>query len=79
MMEEVPTNSEDDVINPIDRYRHFITDEIIRLILRENNRYAEQHRQTQKLTKRSKTLQRRPSTDEEMLRFLGLMLVMGLV
>ena len=31
MMEEVSTNSEDDVINPIDCYRHFITDEIIRL------------------------------------------------
>ena len=31
MMEEVPANSEDSTINPIDCYRHFITDEIISL------------------------------------------------
>jgi hypothetical protein len=79
MMEEVPTNSEDGVINPIDCYRHFIIDEIIRLMVRETNRYAEQHVQTQKLTKRSKTLQWRPTTNEEMFRFLGIILEMGLV
>ena len=79
MMEEVSTNSEDGVINPIDCYRHFITDEIIHLMVRETNRYAEQHIQTQKLTKRSKTLQWRPTTNEEMFRFLGIILEMGLV
>ena len=47
----------DDVINPIDCYRHFITDDISHLMVLEINRYAEQHVQTQKLTKRSKTLQ----------------------
>ena len=79
MMEEVSTNSEDDVINPIDCYRHFITDEVIRLMVRETNRYAEQHVQTQTLTKRSKTLQWRPTSNEEMFRFLGIILEMGLV
>jgi hypothetical protein len=79
MMEEVSTNWEYGVINPIDCYRHFITDEIIRLMVRETNRYAEQHIQTQKLTKRSKTLQWRPTTNEEMFRFLGIILEMGLV
>ena len=78
-MEEVSTNSKDDVINLIDSYRHFITDEIIRLMVRETNRYAEQHGQTQKLTRRSKTLQWRPTTNEEMFRFLGIILEMGLV
>ena len=77
--EEVTDDSDDDVINPIDCYRHFITDEVIHLMVRETNRYAEQHRQTQKLTKRSKTLQWRPTTNEEMLRFLGIILEMGLV
>lgn len=57
MMEEVLANLEDSTINPIDFYRHFITDEIISLIVRETNRYAEQHIQTQKLTERSKILQ----------------------
>ena len=41
MMEEVLTNSEDRTIEPIDCYRHFITDEIIGLMVRETNRYAE--------------------------------------
>lgn len=79
MMEEVSANSEDDVINPIDCYRHFITDEIIHLMVRETNRYAEQHVQKEKLAKRSKTLQWRPTTNEEMFRFLGIILEMGLV
>jgi hypothetical protein len=64
MMEEVPANSEDSTINPIDRYRHFITDEIISLMVRETNWYAEQQVPTQELTKRSKTLQWKPSTNE---------------
>ena len=79
MMEGVPANSEDGAINPIDCYRHFIIDEIIHLMVRETNRDAEQHIQTQKLTKRSKTLQWRPTTNEEMFRFLGIILEMGLV
>ena len=36
-IEEVPTNSEDSAIDPIDCYRHFITDEIIDLMVRETN------------------------------------------
>ncbi len=48
-------------------------------MVRETNRYAEQHIQRQKLTKRSKTLQWKPSTSEEMLKFLGIIIEMGLV
>ena len=70
MMEEVPANSEDKTYNPTDCYRHFLTDEIISLVVRETNRYAEQHLQIHKLTKRSKALQWRPTTNEEMLKFL---------
>jgi hypothetical protein len=79
MMEEVLANSEDSTINPVDCYRHSMTDEIISLMVRETNRYAEQHVQTQKLTKRSKTLQWKPSTSEEMLKCLGIIIEMGLV
>jgi hypothetical protein len=35
MMEEVPANSEDSTINPVDCYRHYMTDEIISLMVRE--------------------------------------------
>ena len=79
MMEEVPANSEDRVTNPIDVYRHFLTDEIISLMVRETNRYAEHHLQTQKLTKRSKTLQWKPTTNEEMVKFFGIIIEMGLI
>ena len=51
------SEAEESTINPIDCYRHFITDEIISLMVRETNRYTEQHLQTQKLSKRLKTVQ----------------------
>ncbi len=63
MMEEVSANSEDNTINPINCYQNFIIDNIS-LMARETNRYAEQHVQAQKLTRRSKTLQWKPSTNE---------------
>ena len=38
LIEEVTSISEDNTINPIDCYRHFITDEIIDLMVHETNR-----------------------------------------
>lgn len=69
MVEEVMTDSEDSAIYPIDCYRYFITDEIIRLMVRETNRYAEQHAKTQKHSERSKTLQWKLTTYEEIRKF----------
>jgi Tfp pilus assembly protein FimV len=57
IVEEVTPTSEDNTINSIDCYRHFITDEIISLMVHEIKRYAEQHLQTQQLSKRSQNLQ----------------------
>ncbi len=37
LIEEVTSASEDNMVNPIDCYRHFITDEIIDLMVRETN------------------------------------------
>ncbi|CAF1139447.1 unnamed protein product [Rotaria magnacalcarata] len=79
MIQEVPENLKDSTISPIDCYRYFITDEIINLIVRETNRYAEQHLETHELTKRSKNLQWKPTSHEEMLKFLGIIIEMGLV
>jgi len=50
IFEEVSATSEDSKINPIDCYRHFIIDEIIRLIVYETNRYAGQNLQIQQLS-----------------------------
>ncbi|CAF4294064.1 unnamed protein product [Adineta steineri] len=42
LIEQVTRTSEDGTVNPIDCYRHFITDDIISLMVLETNRYAEQ-------------------------------------
>ena len=54
LVEEVISLMEDNTIDPIDCYRHFITDEIIDLMVREPNRYVEQYFQTHEITSRSK-------------------------
>ncbi|CAF4707710.1 unnamed protein product, partial [Rotaria sp. Silwood2] len=79
MVEEVSANSEDSTINPIDCYRYFIIDEIISLMVRETNRYAEQHVEIQKLTKRSNTLHWKSTTNEEMIKFFRIIIETGLV
>jgi len=53
LIEDVTSISEDNTINPIDCYRHFITDEIIDLIVRETNRYAQQYLQNHDVSRRS--------------------------
>ena len=79
MVDEVLADSGDSTIYPIDCYQYFITDEIIRLMVCETNRYAEQHAKTQKLNKRSNTLQWNTTTNEEIRKFLGIIIEMGLV
>jgi hypothetical protein len=48
-------------------------------MVRETNRYAEQYLLTHRLSKRSKNLQWGSTTNEEMLKFLGIIIEMGLV
>ncbi len=79
LVEEVTSVSKDNTIDPIDCYRHFITDEIIGLMIRETNRYAEQYLQAHEISRRSKFLQWKPTIDEEMLKFFGIIIEMGLV
>ena len=69
LVDEVTSATEGDIILPIDCYRHFITDEIIGLMVRETNRYAEQYLQTHQVSRRSKYREWKPTTDEEMLKF----------
>jgi hypothetical protein len=48
-------------------------------MVHETNRYAEQHLQTKELRKRSQTRQWKPANNEEMLKFLGIIIEMGLM
>lgn len=79
LVQEVTSISGDNTILPIDCYRHFITDEIIHLMVRETNRYAEQYLETHEISRRSKIHQWKPTTDVEMLKFFGIIIEMGLV
>jgi len=79
LVQEVTSVSGDNTILPIDCYRHFITDEIIDLMVRETNRYAEQYLQTHDIRRRSKSRQWKPTNDVEMLKFFGIIIEMGLV
>jgi len=79
IVEQVTRTFQDSTINPIDCYRHFITNEIIGLMVHETNRYAEQYLLTHSLSKRAKTLQCELTSNEEMLQFLGIIIEMGLV
>lgn len=79
LVEEVTSASEDHMVNPIDYYRHFITDEIIDLMVRETNRYAEQYLQAHQISRRTKYRQWIPTTREEIFKFFGIIIEMGLV
>jgi hypothetical protein len=79
LVEEVNSVSEDNTIDSIDCYRHLIMDEIIGLIVRETNRYAKQYFQIHEISRQSKFRQWKPITDEEMLKFFGIIIEMGLV
>ena len=79
LVEEVTFASEDNTVHPIDCYRHFITDEIIDLMVRETNPYAEQFFRVHEISNRSKFRQWKPTTDQEMLKFLGIVIQMELV
>ena len=48
-------------------------------MVRETNRYAEQYLLTHTPSKRSKMLQWEPTTNEGMLKFLGIIIEIGLV
>ena len=69
---------DDDDLNPIAVYRRFVTDDLLTLIVDETNTYAEQsisgsHRQ------KSRANDWVPTNNQEIMRFLGIIILMGLV
>jgi hypothetical protein len=79
LIEDVISTSEDNTINPIDCYGHFITDKIIDLMVRETNRYAQQYLQSHAISRPSMFQQWKPTTTIEMIKFFGIIIEMGLV
>jgi hypothetical protein len=79
LIEEVTSISDDNTINPLDCYPHFITDEIIDLTVRETNRYAQQCLQRHEISRRSILHQWKPTTNKEILKFFRIIIEIGLV
>jgi hypothetical protein len=77
LIEEVTSISEDNTINLLDCYRHFITNEIIHLMVRKTNRYAQQYLKNREISRQSIFHQWKPTTNEEMLKFFGIIIEMG--
>ncbi|XP_064080661.1 piggyBac transposable element-derived protein 4-like [Macrobrachium nipponense] len=75
----VHPSSTDNQIWPIDVYKQIITDDIINLIVQETNRYAEQKISSVTVTRRSKLRQWVPTNNEEIEKFIRLIIYMGLV
>ena len=73
------TALENSARNPVDCYRHFITDESISLMFRATNQHVEQCLQTHKLSRRSNIRQWKSTIDEEMPMFLRIIIEIGLV
>ncbi|KAL4104076.1 hypothetical protein QTP88_019389 [Uroleucon formosanum] len=69
----------DEVSEPIDFFKLFLTDEIIQLMVIETNRNAQQLLSSQKISRRSRFSSWEPVTKDDIEHFLGLLLWMGLV
>ena len=77
----VTVNNADDEteVLPIDLYALFVSDTIIDMIVLETNRYAQQKIDAARVTRRSRLVSWKPTDREEMKRFFGIVIYMGLV
>ncbi|KAL4143907.1 hypothetical protein QTP88_006161 [Uroleucon formosanum] len=69
----------DEVSEPIDFFKLFLTDEIIQLMVIETNRNTQQLLSSQRISRRSRFSSWEPVTKDDIEHFLGLLLWMGLV
>ena len=77
------TGSADPQINitesdPLKIYRHFLTDEILQLIVTETNRYAQQFIASHQLRRPSLMQKWKDTTVQEMLTFFAVLAIMGI-
>ena len=79
LMKKPSSTGPDDSITPFDVYNLFVNDELVAHIVTETNRYADQCIQAKKITRRSRLSQWTPTDAKEVRKFLGLLIVMGLV
>lgn len=68
----------DNKIHPIDVYKLFIDDEVIDLIVKETNRYADKHIADQRVRRSSYLKNWKPVSSKCIKNFLGIIILMGL-
>ena len=73
------SSAADGQIWPVDIYLQFLTIDIIDMIVRETNRYAEQSIAATVVTRKSRLNDWNATTREEIKKFIGLVIYMGLV
>lgn len=79
MKVHVDTADDETEAQPIDVFALFLSDDIIDMIVQETNRYAEQKLTAARVTRRSRLVSWRPTNREEIKRFFGIIIYMGLV
>jgi len=73
-----PTINVLDDTTPLDVLKHFLTDELIDLIVEETNRYADQYINRETISSESRVNDWKAVTTEELWNFLALTLLMGI-
>lgn len=68
-----------DAEDPLEYFRLFFDENMINCIVQETNRYANNHIETARLTPSSRSLKWNDITNEEMNKFIGFLLLQGLV
>ena len=76
---QVNSSSPNNTVLPVDVYKLFVSDAVIDYIVEETNRYADQILESQTVTRKSLLSNWVPTTKDEMKRFFGIVICMGLV
>ena len=66
-------------VRPIDLYELIVTDEVIDFIAEETDTFAEQIIASTTMTRKSRLIVRRPTDRAEMKKFLGVVILMGII
>ena len=78
ILEEPCVDNEDGVVEPIDVYNMFVTNEIMSFIVEQTNLYAQQTINSRTLTRKSRLKKWVPTNTDELRKFIGLVIAMGL-
>ena len=77
-IQPIPSEA-DGMVSPFDVYKLFVTEDVLSHIVEETNRYANQILQSQTVTRKSLLSKWSPTNRDEISKFFGMMISMGIV